>query len=90
MNNRLLRENGIGTMRNMNSAISAIRSMNTCGLIAVSANIDHHPAEALKEEAGVKATYQCVVERHRDGCWEAPRASSRLRGGCFWVVERLQ
>lgn len=30
VNTRLLRENGIGTIRNMNSAISAIRSMNTC------------------------------------------------------------
>lgn len=30
MNTRLFNEKGIGTMRNMNSAISAIRSMNTC------------------------------------------------------------
>lgn len=41
VNTRLLRENGIGMMRNMNSAISAIRSMNTCGLEAVSAAIGH-------------------------------------------------
>lgn len=47
MNTLLLRENGIGMMRNMNNAISAIRSMNTYRLNAVSANIDHHPAEAV-------------------------------------------
>lgn len=41
VNTRLLRENGMGMMRNINSAISAIRSMNTCGLEAVSAAIDH-------------------------------------------------
>lgn len=41
VNTRLLRENGIGTMSNMNSAISAIRSMNTCELEAVSTAIDY-------------------------------------------------
>lgn len=40
VNTRLFRENGIGRTINMNTAISAIRIMNTCRLGAVSAVID--------------------------------------------------